>query len=162
MAAGLGRNSPDNSMPTQTDFDEAKARAKKTIQTTWQDVAQAYTLGWGGPIDVVERSFPFIGSAILNIRSQVSTDLPILFFQSRESPPKDMIAAVPYLKDTGNPYNSRLASVRTLSPEEAGLYSGFAQAFWFSIHMKLLPDPKDDKVFHDAILAWTGEKLFKI
>ena len=54
----------------------------------------------------------------MNIRHQVSRDLPVLFFQSRESPPRDMLAAVPFWKDTGNPYNCRLAAVRTLTPEE--------------------------------------------
>jgi hypothetical protein len=115
-------------MPSSTEFEEAKKRAESTILTTWRDVARTYTLGWGGPIEVVERDFLFIREAIQNIRHRISKDLPVLFFQSREFPPKDMIAAVPFWNDTGNPYNSRLASVRTLSPEELKLYGDFSQS----------------------------------
>jgi len=108
-------------MPTRAEFDEAKAHAEKTIQSTWREIALSYTLGWGGPIDVVERQFPFIREAIRSIRDQVSTNLPVVFFQSRESPPKDILAAVPFWRDTGNPYNCRLAAVRTITPEEQKL-----------------------------------------
>ena len=98
----------------------------------------------------------------MSIRHQVSRDLPVLFYQSRESPPKDMLAAVPFWKDTGNPYNCRLAAVRTLTPEEINLYNDFSQAFWFAIARKLLPNPRDAKRFHEAILNWTGRELFEI
>ncbi len=98
----------------------------------------------------------------MSIRHQVSRDLPVLFFQSRESPPKDMLAAVPFWKDTGNPYNCRLAAVRTLTPERIKLYNDFSQAFWFAIAMKLLPSSRDAKRFHEAILSWTGPELFEI
>lgn len=149
-------------MATPAEFDEAKARAERTIRSTWHDIARSYTLGWRGPIDDVERQFPFVRAAILSIRHQVSTELPVLFFQSRESPPKDMLAAVPFWKDTGNPYNCRLAAVRTVSAEEQKLYGEFTQSFWFAIKMKLLPDPRETERFHKAILAWTGRELFEV
>ena len=147
-------------MPTQADFEGAKQRAKQTIHNTWQQIARIHTLGWGGPIESVERDFPFIREAILDIRHQISTDLPVLFFQTRESPPKDMLAAVPFWKDTGNPFNCRLSAPRTLQQDEAKLYGDFAQAFWFSIQMKLLPNPRDAAAFQSAIQAWTGETFF--
>jgi len=147
-------------MPTQAKIEAAKLRAKLTIQTSWQEIARTYTLGWGGPIKSVESDFPFIAESILNIRHQISDDLPVLFFQTRESPPKDMIAAVPFWRDTGNPFNCRLAAARTLRPDELKLYSDFAQAFWFSIHTKLLPNPKAVGAFRAAIQAWTGEAFF--
>src|SRR5205085_11501950 len=102
-------------MPRHAEFDEAKARAEKTIRGSWRDIARSYTLGWCGPIESIENQFPFVRKAILSIRHQVSNDLPVIIFQSRESPPKDMIAAVPFWKDTGNPYNCRLAAVKALS-----------------------------------------------
>ena len=95
-------------------MEASKLRAKQTIQTSWQQIASTYTLGWGGPIESVEQQFPFIREAILNIRHQIANDLPVLFFQTRESRPKDMIAAVPFWRDKGNPFNCRLATVRTL------------------------------------------------
>lgn len=148
-------------MLSNTVFEEAKKRAESTIRTAWKDIALTYTLGWGGPIEVVERDFPFIREAILSIRHQISRELLVLFFQSRESPPKDMIAAVPFWKETGNPYNCRLAGVRTLSPDETKLYSEFSQAFWFAIAMKMLPNPRDVATFRTAILAWTGPELLE-
>ncbi len=149
-------------MPTSAELAEAKSRAKTTIQTTWRDIARSYTLGWGGPIDVVERAFPFIGNAISDIRDLISVDLPVIFFQSRESPPKDMIAAIGYVNDADNPFNCRLAGVRTLTQTEAKLYSDFAQAFWFCIYTKLLPTPRDKDEFKAAILDWTGHNFFTI
>ncbi len=148
-------------MPTKSEMEAAKLRAKQTIQDSWQQIAETYTLGWGGPIESVEQQFPFIRETILDIRHQISTDLPVLFFQTRESPPKDMLAAVPFWKDTGNPYNCRLAAPRTIRPEEAKLYGDFAQAFWFSIHTKLLPNPRDAAAFQSAIQAWTGPAFFQ-
>ena len=147
-------------MPTQTDFDAAKTRAKTTILNTWKDIAKTFTLGWGGPIESVEEQYPFIREAILDIRHQISRDLPVLFFQTRESPPKDMLAAVPFWRDTGNPYNCRLAAPRTIRPEEAKLEGDFAQAFWFAIHIRLFPNPRDAAAFHAAILNWTGPAFF--
>jgi hypothetical protein len=149
-------------MTSPSEFEEAKSRAERTIRTLWRDIARSYTLGWGGPIEDIESAFPFVRDAILSIRHQISPDFPVVLFQSRESPPKDMIAAVAFWKDTGNPFNCRLATVRTLSQEETKLYSDFAQAFWFSIQTKLLPAPRDGQRFQAAILAWTGEALFKI
>lgn len=149
-------------MTSPSEFEAAKSRAEQTIRSTWQDIARSYTLGWGGPVEDVEREFPFVREAILSIRHQISADFPVVLFQSRESPPKDMIAAVAFWKDTGNPFNCRLATVRTLSQAEAKLFSDFAQAFWFSIQTKVLPDPRDGLRFQAAILAWTGESLFNI
>jgi hypothetical protein len=147
-------------MPTKAEMDSAKSRAKQTIQDTWRQIAKTHTFGWGGPIDSVEQEFPAVRNQILDIRHQISTEFPILFFQTRESPSKDTITAVPYWKDTGNPFNCRLIAVRDLSTDELKLYSDFAQAFWFSIHMKLLPDPRDGMAFQSAIQAWTGEEFF--
>jgi hypothetical protein len=152
----------EQNMATFAEFDEAKARAERTIRSTWHAIARLYTLGWGGPVGDVERQFPFVREAILSIRHQVSVELPVLFFQSRESPPKDMLAAVPFWKDTGNPFNCRLAAVRTVPAEEQKLYGEFAQAIWFAIKMKMLPDPKETNKFHKAILSWTGRELLEL
>src|SRR5579863_198571 len=147
-------------MATHAELDEAKARAERTIRSNWRAIACSYTLGWGGPISDVERQFPFVREAVLSIRQQVSSELPVLFFQSRESAPKDMLAAVPFWKDTGNPFNCRLAAVRTVLAEEQKLYGEFAQALWFTIKMKMLPDPRERDRFHKAILSWTGREFF--
>jgi hypothetical protein len=147
-------------MPSNAEFEAARKRAEDVIRTTWKKVAHTYTLGWGGPIESVERDFPFVRESVSSIRHQISPNLPVLFFQSRESAPKDMIVAIPFWKDTGNPFNCRLASARNLSLEERGLYNNFAQAFWFAIDQKMLPNPRDAARFQAAILAWTGRELF--
>src|SRR5258708_2010456 len=82
-----------------------------------------------GPIEVMEQDFPCVREAIMSVRHQISNDLPMLFFQSRESPPKAMVVAVPFWKDTGNPFNCRLATVRSLSAKESELYGNVAQVF---------------------------------
>ena len=56
----------------------------------------------------------------------------------------------------------RLASVRSPTQEEIKLYSDFAQAFWFAIDQKMLPNPRDARKFHDAMVDWTGRELFEI
>lgn len=151
-----------NHMASTSEFDKAKIRAEQTIRNSWRNVAHFYTLGWGGPIESVERQFPFVAEAVMDIRHQISRDLPILFFQTRETPPKDMIASIPFWKDTGNPYNCRLATVRKLTSEETGLYGDFSQAIWFAIGSKMLADPRDSRRFHEMILNWTGPDLFEL
>jgi hypothetical protein len=153
---------PTDSMPSDAEFDEAKARAEKTIRDSWRDIARSYTLGWGGPIESIEHQFPFVRKAILSIRHQISNDLPVLLFQSRESPPKDMMAAVPFWRDTGNPYNCRLVAIKSLSANETKFYGDFAQAFWFAIKQRMLPSPLDAEKFQKKILSWTGRELFEI
>ncbi|MFY0582757.1 hypothetical protein ACN28S_58355 [Cystobacter fuscus] len=71
-------------------FSEARKRAKSTFQTKWQTLARVRTLGWGGPIDRVEDKYPFMREATSKLGDSISPHLPIMIFQSSETPPQQM------------------------------------------------------------------------
>jgi hypothetical protein len=143
-------------------FEEAKRRARTTIQTNWRKIADNYTFGWSGPIQVVEKMFPDFVQGISEIKSRVSPGLPIVIYQSRESPPKSMSLAIPYVGMGNNPYNSRLLSSENLPNDQRQLLCGFAQAFWFSIDQKMLPRPERVDALEKKLIEWTDSSLLKL
>jgi hypothetical protein len=140
-------------------FSEARNRAKSTIQTKWQALARVRTLGWGGPIESIEEEYPFIRESTSKLGGSVSPHLPIMIFQSRETPPREMEVAVPLRDATGNPYNSRIVPSGPVAHEHLMLLTEFAQALWFAIDEQMLPSPRSGRAFEEALIAWTGKAL---
>src|SRR5260370_22006441 len=99
---------------------QSQKMAQSKIESGWKDVADKYTFGWGGPLEAVEMKFPHISDAISDIRSQVSNALPLIIYQTRESPPEIMSVAVPY-ESGADPYKCRLVAVDDLSPPAENL-----------------------------------------
>jgi hypothetical protein len=64
---------------------QAQQDAQSKIESRWRDVAEKYTVAWGGPLGAVEMMFPHISDAISGIRSQVRDGLPLIIYQTRES-----------------------------------------------------------------------------
>lgn len=148
-------------MATPDQFAEAKARAQSTIQDTWRHISTKYTLGWGGPLEAIEDAFPHVAVPIWDIRDRISADLPFCLFQTRQSPPVEMVIAVPFWKDSGNPYNCRLVPSRPLDPRMQHLLGMFAQSFWFAIEQRMLPGPWAGDALQRAMLSWTGPEFFE-
>ena len=95
--------------------DEAQKRARATIENSWREIAETYTVAWMGPIEAVEVTFNHIRDAVDDIRPNVSRDLPSIIYQTRESPPKNMSVAVPYVLG-GDRYKCRVATLNHLLP----------------------------------------------
>ena len=72
-----------------------------------------------------------------------------------------MLVVVPYWKDSGNPYNSRVIGLVGLTPKEQHLYAMFAQAFWFAIEQGILPSPWAGPDLQSAMIKWTGQEFFE-
>jgi len=143
------------------DLKTAAQRAETTIKTQWKTVAKYYTVGWMGPIEVVEAQYSHISQSIATIKNNISYNLPIVIFQSRESPPKSIITAIPYKNLDGNPYNCRLAITSKLSQEKVRLLNDFSQAFWFLIDNELLPSPRSGDELERKIIEWCGKSLIR-
>jgi hypothetical protein len=143
-------------------FVEACQRAETTIKTIWRDIAANYTIGWMGPIEVVIRRYPHITAKITDIRARVSNGLPVVIYQTRESPPKGMVAAIPYVKLENNPYNCRLIASNNLTPQEVRVLNDFAQAFWFLIGNEILPGPENSEELERKLAEWTDITLLKL
>lgn len=142
-------------------FIEARQRAETTIKTVWQDITPSYTIGWMGPIEAVIKQYPHITARITDIRTRVSKWLPVVIYQTRESPPQDMIAAIPYAKLGNNPYNCRLIASNDLTPNEIKVLNDFAQAFWFLIDNKILPRPERERELEQKLIEWTNISLLR-
>jgi hypothetical protein len=147
---------------TEAEFAEARERARRTIEATWKTVARTRTLGWGGPIESVEERYRFVRASISAVRNTITPELPILIFQSRESPPEEMEIAVPYRDTTGNPYNTRIVSSGPLPHEQAVLLGEFAQAIWFALDQGILPPPRNGRALEEALLRWTDKTLLHL
>jgi len=93
---------------------EAQKRARATIENSWWEIAETYTVAWMGPIEAIEVTFEHIRNAIGDIRRNVSRDLPSIIYQTRENPPENMSVAVPYILG-GDPYNCRVVSTNALT-----------------------------------------------
>jgi hypothetical protein len=137
---------------------QSQKEARSKIESGWQDVASRYTVAWGGPLEAVEMMFPHISDAISDIRSQVWGTLPLIIYQTRESPPECMSVAVPYGSDS----KCRLVAVGELSKRERTLLGEFAQAIWFLIASEFLPDPRDGKEFERKLIELTDAKLISL
>lgn len=143
-------------------FSEARNRAKSTIQTKWQALARIRTIGWITNIESAEEMYHFIRPQTSTLGDRISRHLPILIFQSRESPPKEMEVAVPYRDPTGNPYNSRILATTQLDGARVSQLSEFAQAIWFAIDQQMLPSASNIKALGEALRAWTGKELLQL
>jgi hypothetical protein len=143
-------------------FSEARNRAKSTIQSRWQALARIRTVGWITNIESAEETYPFIRPQTSTLSGRISRHLPIVIFQSRESPPKEMEVAVPYQDPTGNPYNSRIIATTQLDGARVSQLSEFAQALWFAIDQQMLPSASNIKALEEALGAWTGKELLRL
>jgi hypothetical protein len=154
------RRPPERSV-VSSELKKAQERAKSTIESSWKEIAANYTAAWMGPIEVVEAHFPHVSGAISGVRRRISRTLPMIIYQSRESPPEKTNVAVPY-EEGGDPYKCRLVATGQLTPGESRLLGDFAQAIWFSIDSGALPHPAEGEVFMKKLVAWTDEKLFRL
>jgi hypothetical protein len=136
-------------------------RAESTIRSTWREIAQDFTLGWGGPLEANEEKFPFISDQVQDIRRKVSRGLPLLGYQTRESPPENTVVAVPY-EDGGGRYNSRLLSHAPLDPTRVSALSQFSQALWFLLDCGVLPPPDEPGAMEERLTEWTGRELLEL
>jgi hypothetical protein len=139
---------------------KVQKQAQSKIESSWKDVAKNYTVAWMGPIEVVEMHFPFVSSNISSIRNQISSFLPIIIYQTRESPPENMSVAVPYAGGDG--YKCRLVATNQLSSEQMNLLGEFAQAIWFLIDSGAFPHPGEGKAFENRLIELTAERLIKL
>lgn len=140
---------------------EAQKQAKSKITNTWKKVAQDYTAAWMGPIGAVEISFPHVSSSLNDIRRSISPTLPVIIYQTRNSPPENMSVAIPY-EAGGDPYKCRLVATNQLTADETRTLAEFAQALWFLIDSKVLPPPDEGKAFEKKLIEWTGPNLLAI
>jgi hypothetical protein len=140
---------------------EAQKRAKSKIEDSWKSVAQNYTAAWMEPIEAVETAFPHISSKVADIRRTISPTLPMIIYQTRNSPPENMSVAVPY-ESGGDPYKCRLVATNQLTDAETQLLADFAQAVWFLIDSRMLPSPRDGKAFEKKLVEWTDATLIAI
>ncbi len=138
---------------------DASERAKATIQTTWQKISRDYTLGWAGPASVVAAEFPFLREELLKLGDSITEEMPLLFFRTRESPPKDMVTTIAYRNSTGSPFNCRIVSSADIKVAVVDRLSAFSQALWFAVARRMLPDPTLARAFSRALVAWTGSRL---
>jgi len=140
---------------------QAQKQARSTIENTWKSVARDYTAAWMGPIEAVETAFPHVSSKVADIRGTISSTLPMIIYQTRNSPPENMSVAVPYTS-AGDPYKCRLVSTNQLTAAEVQLLAEFAQALWFLINSKMLPPPQEGNAFERMLVEWTGVRLITI
>jgi hypothetical protein len=136
-------------------------QAESTIRSTWSEVAKEFTLGWGGPLEAYEERFPFVSDRVRDIRHRVSFGLPLLSYQTRESPPENMVVAIPY-EDRGGRYNCRLLSHAPISPAAVRVLNDFSQAFWFLLDCGILPSPQAPGVLEQRLVEWTGRELLEL
>lgn len=137
---------------------KAQKEAKSTIESSWKEIAKTYTLGWGGPIEAIELQLPHISQGIRDIRNRITPVLPIIVYQTRQSPPENTSVAVPYDPDN----KCRVVATNQLSNEERELLGRFAQSIWFLIHSEALPSPRAGKAFADQLVGLTGKSLLQI
>jgi len=140
-------------------FKAAQQKARSTIDSCWSPIAKTHTVGWGA-VGAVEMLIPDFSSGIDSIRHQISSRLPIIIYNTRESPPKSVSIAVPY-ESHGDPYKCHFLAT-DLPFEQVKLLSEFAQAIWFLIDSRVLPHPSEGKAFENMLVEWTGAELIKL
>jgi hypothetical protein len=139
-------------------IEQAQKEARSTIESNWKEIAKTYTLGWGGPIGAIELQLPHISQGIRDIRNRITPVLPIMVYQTRQSPPENTSIAVPYDPD----YKCRIVSTNQLPNNERELLGRFAQSIWFLIHSEALPNPRAGKAFQNQLIELTDESLFRL
>jgi len=145
-----------------SDFEEARTRARTTIQTQWRKVAQRHTLGWVKPVAELARLAPYVLPSLQRIQERVTPWLPALMYQSRELSPREMVAAIPCFDARGNPYGARLASSAPLSREQAQALGTFSEALWFALAQGMLPPVENRKKLEAALSALTDPGLLSL
>jgi hypothetical protein len=136
-------------------------KAFATVRSTWSTIAQNFTLGWGGPAAAVAEDYPFVAEGLLRIGTSLQTDMPLLIFLNRESPPTQAAVAIPYIRGA-DAYNSRLLALHPSTPVQAQTLAAFSQAVWFLIGTGSLPAPEHGPSFQRELLALTGPSLFAL
>ena len=136
-------------------------RAESTIRSTWRSVASDYTLGWGGPIEAYEERYPFVTAQVRDIRPTIAEGLPLLTYQTRQSPPDAMVVVVPHENQHGR-YNPRVLSTTPLSPTTLSALNQFSQAIWFLLDQGVLPHPTVPGALEAKLMEWTGRELLEL
>ena len=136
-------------------------RAESTIRSVWREVAREFTLGWGGPLEAYEEKFPFVSDRVRDIRQRISPGLPLLSYQTRQSPPENMVVAIPH-EDGGGRYNCRLLSHTPLDPAQVRRLIEFSQAIWFLLDCGILPSPDEPEALEERLVEWTGRELLEL
>lgn len=124
-------------------------------------VAKRFTLGWGSSLEAFEQRFPFVTDQVRDIRRRVSPGLPLLGYQTRESPPENMVVAVAYEDDQGR-FNCRLTSHAALDPGEVCVLNQFSQAVWFLLECGVLPPADRPGALEERLTEWTGRELLEL
>lgn len=136
-------------------------RAESTIRSTWRSVAGEYMLGWGGPIEAYEERYPFVTAQVRDIRPRISEGLPLLTYQTRQSPPDAMVVMVPH-EDQHGRYNARVLASTPLLPSSVSTLNHFSQAIWFLLDQGVLPHPAVPGALEAKLMAWTGRELLEL
>ncbi|WP_300667451.1 hypothetical protein [Desulfoluna sp.] len=143
----------------QAKIQDVQKQAKKVLKSDWTKIVPKYTFGWGGPLSWAEEMFPHITPVIEDMREVISEDLPVVVYQTRENPPEQMVAAIPFKTEDGNPYNIRIIPSEEISQTQITLLSHFAQAFLFLTASGGLPEPGKPEALQKALVRLTGKKL---
>src|ERR1044071_2672065 len=133
---------------------EAQEQARSKMEGSWKNIARDYTAAWMEPIEAVEMYFPHVSANISDIRRAISLTLPIIVYQTRQSPPENTTVAVAY--EAGDaPHKCRLIATNQLTTGQRELLAEFAQALWFLIESKALPSPREGKAFEKRLIEMT-------
>lgn len=144
-----------------SELEVGQKKARLNIGSSWKVIAENYTVAWMGPVEIVEMQFPHVSKGLSDIRSQISSTLPLIIYQTRQSPPDNTSIAVPY-RSSGDPYKCRLVATNDLSSQQSSLLGQFAQAIWFLIDTGILPHPSDGSAFGNQLVEWTDQKLISL
>ena len=74
---------------TTLEIERAKERAKSAISSTWEELAEKYTLGWVFPIDAAVERYPHIEPSVIRLGDSANHSLPVVLYQTRENPPEE-------------------------------------------------------------------------
>jgi hypothetical protein len=141
-------------------MDQVQKYAKEVIQNGWKDVRKSYTVGFGFPLSFIEERYPFVSKGLGNIRELIIEDLPIIIYQTLQSPPGTMAVVVPFQTETG-PLDGRVITLINII--DFRLLGEFAKAIWISIDTEGLPHPAlNMEAFEKQLTNWTDPKLFSV
>jgi len=139
----------------------ADREAQSKIETSWQEVAADYTVGWAS-LGLAAELVPDFAARLEAIAHR-AVELPVIVYTARErradGVPGQLIMAVPYDPDC----KTRLLSAERLGAGEQELLSKFAQSIWYLIGRDVLPHPETaGRQFHTKLVGMTGEKLVEL
>jgi hypothetical protein len=140
-------------------MDEVQEYAKEIINENWQDIIVEYTVGFTN-IAGIQEKFSFVYDELTDIEDSLIIELPVILYQTRQTPPENMVAAIPYQFDP-DPLSCRLVSSN--EPNEIDALSEFTHAIWVLVDTEAVPHPAlNMKLFVQKLIEWTDEKLFKL